>query len=1192
MKKLLSVAFCLLANVSLLSAMTISPLVKFDFTSVSDTAGVYTGSLKNGATLATFAGQPILNLGTNSGYFDFGSSIGNAISQLDSYSMSVNLFIPSSSTITGDGNFVWCFAKSSSSGYQFFSAKESRCATTLTNYSGEQNVRYGTVFTQGQWINVTYTQTNGTGKLYIGGELKATNPGMTLTLKNVGITTQNYLGKSCYSGDAYLSGAQYNDFRIYNAALTANDAAQLATSVDTLNKVIEEEAMAETLKSFTLGDVSALTNDIKLPKTYNSVININWTTSDSTVITKTGVITRPAVGKDKATATLTAHFTFGSMKKEMTFDVGVMPQFTASEALDYDAEKLSLSGNLSNLYNDLSLPSVTENGTAIKWTSSDTSFLTNTGHIAKYGDNNEKQHITLTATLQRGTLKKIKSFDIYIHENEPYNSYMFVFFPSNDNENLYYALSTDGYNYTVLNNGNKVVSADSVSIMKGLRDPHILRGKDGYFYMVITDMKSSLGWSSNRGIVMMRSQDLIHWTHSTVNFPTKYAGTNFANVTRVWAPETIWDPNYENTDGTKGRYMVYFSLLTNDGTISYDKDYYCYANDDFTDLIGQPTYLYDRGSATIDMDIVYNEDDSLYHAFYKNEGSGGICQVTAKRLTAEDGQALGSQWGAPSGTLQQTSVAVEGVGVFKLINQDSWIMMYDCYGSGYYQFCSSPDLNTFTYVQNTTTGGSFTPRHGTVIPLTAQETAALMAAYPTSSLAYTPKGASNINIRQDYMEIGSSSIFIPVEQGTDISSFDPQLYGSLGTTVTPAGAQDFSKGTVNYTFTNTSGAKTYAVTVEADANPILPSFHADPEVLFSKQTGRFYVYPTTDGYTGWGGYSFNAFSSPDLLHFTDEGTILDLSAGADVDWASGNAWAPCIEEKWMDGGWKYFFYFSGNNTSLGKKTLGVATASTPVGPFKAESQPLFTSSSAGQMIDADVFTDPVSGQSYLYYGNGSLCYRLLSDDMTSVKGSEYTITPSGGSTSTYAFREGTYVFYRNGIYYFLWSVDDTGSSNYHVAYGTSTSPTGPITVGSQPIVIIQNSSNGIYGTGHNSIVNVPGTDDWYIIYHRINKNYLSNGPGYHREVCCDKLTFDKVGNINQVTPTRTGITPVNVEQLRDSLATSVNATEIPSSTKLVRVLYYNVDGVSLGSNAPVSNGIYVRQEQFADGTLRTIKIVK
>lgn len=154
--------------------------------------------------------------------------------------------------------------------------------------------------------------------------------------------------------------------------------------------------------------------------------------------------------------------------------------------------------------------------------------------------------------------------------------------------------------------------------------------------------------------------------------------------------------------------------------MTYDKVFYAYANDDFTDLEGEPTYFYDRGGATIDMDIVFNENDGLYHAFYKNEGAGGICQVTATSLTAPAGQE-GSQWGAPTGTLQQTTEAVEGAGIFRLINSDDWILMYDCYMNGHYQFCSSPDLFQFTFRKSTATQGAFTPRHGTVIPITEDE---------------------------------------------------------------------------------------------------------------------------------------------------------------------------------------------------------------------------------------------------------------------------------------------------------------------------------------------------------------------------------------------------------------------------------------------------------------------------------------
>ena len=291
----------------------------------------------------------------------------------------------------------------------------------------------------------------------------------------------------------------------------------------------------------------------------------------------------------------------------------------------------------------------------------------------------------------------------------------------------------------------------------------------------------------------------------------------------------------------------------------------------------------------------------------------------------------------------------------------------------------------------------------------------------------------------------------------------------------------------------------------------------------------------------------------------------------------------------MDGKWKYYFFFSAHNPSLNKKTLGVAVAENPIGPFKASAKPLFTTTAGGQMIDSDVFTDPVSGQTYLYYGNGQLHYRLLSDDMLSVDATEYTITPQGGTLNDYAFREGVYVFYRNGQYYFLWSVDDTGSPNYHVAYGTSSSPTGPISVAQQPIVIAQDPDNQIYGTAHNSIVNIPGTDEWYIVYHRINKKYLSNGPGYHREVCADKLTFNADGTIARITPTRRGIDPVDTSELIDN-TTAIQVTPAQGG-KVASVRYFSTTGATLDSSKPKMPGLYIRQEIMEDGQSRNMKIL-
>ena len=317
-------------------------------------------------------------------------------------------------------------------------------------------------------------------------------------------------------------------------------------------------------------------------------------------------------------------------------------------------------------------------------------------------------------------------------------------------------------------------------------------------------------------------------------------------------------------------------------------------------------------------------------------------------------------------------------------------------------------------------------------------------------------------------------------------------------------------------------------------NPILPEFHADPEVLYSKKTNQFYIYSTTDGAPGWSGYYFTVFSSKDLTDWRHEGIMLDLGTGQ-VPWSDGNAWAPCIEEKKVNDAYKYYFYYSGN-TPHGK-AIGVAIADHPTGPFTDFGRPIIDrlpkGQRHGQQIDVDVFTDPVSGKSYLYWGNGYMAGAELNDDMTSIKEETETLmTPQGGTLQDYAYREAPYVFYRNGLYYFLWSVDDTGSPNYHVAYGTSTSPLGPIKVAEKPVILIQDAEKEIYGPAHNSILQLPGKDEWYIVYHRINKNYLprEKGPGFHRQTCIDRMEFNEDGTIRPVVPTHKGVAPVKVKR--------------------------------------------------------------
>lgn len=307
----------------------------------------------------------------------------------------------------------------------------------------------------------------------------------------------------------------------------------------------------------------------------------------------------------------------------------------------------------------------------------------------------------------------------------------------------------------------------------------------------------------------------------------------------------------------------------------------------------------------------------------------------------------------------------------------------------------------------------------------------------------------------------------------------------------------------------------YVSTASIQKNPIIQGYYADPEVMYSEKTGRYYIYPTCDGIPNWGSTQFKAFSSSDLVNWKEEGGILDLK---NVSWAKKNAWAPSIiEKKQADGNYKYYYYFTA------EKQIGVAISDHPTGPFIDSGKPLIgrelpKGMPRGQNIDPDVFTDPVSGNTYLYWGNYYMAVCELNDDMVSVKPNTTRILI--GHDAHYS--EAAHVFYRNGYYYFTWSKNYTRSTEYEVRYVRSKSPVGPINPAESQVVICKKPEQGIYATGHHSVVQVPGKDEWYIVYHRFKfPDAVTKGrdAGYHREVCIDKLEFNTDGTIKKVVPT-------------------------------------------------------------------------
>jgi beta-xylosidase len=360
----------------------------------------------------------------------------------------------------------------------------------------------------------------------------------------------------------------------------------------------------------------------------------------------------------------------------------------------------------------------------------------------------------------------------------------------------------------------------------------------------------------------------------------------------------------------------------------------------------------------------------------------------------------------------------------------------------------------------------------------------------------------------------SSTITLPLRPGSDVTKLAPEFTLANGATISPASGteRDFTQP-VTYTITGADGeSRTWTVKALVMRSPVLPGLYADPNIAVFGDT--FWIYPTTDGFAGWSGTQFHAFSSKDLVNWTDHGVALDL--GPDVSWADDSAWAPAIAEK----NGKYYLYFSGGASSGDtRKQLGVAVADSPAGPFTdALGKPLVAAGTySGQMIDPAVFTDD-DGTSYLYWGNGNSYQVPLGADMTSFDAAQVkTYHPTN-------YNEGSFVIKRGGTYYFMWSENDTRSPDYRVAYATGSSPLGPWS--ERAGVILQKDAGlGILGTGHHSVVQVPGTDDWYMAYHRFA---IPGGDGTHRETTIDRMRFNADGSIAPVTPTLESVAPVTL----------------------------------------------------------------
>lgn len=299
-------------------------------------------------------------------------------------------------------------------------------------------------------------------------------------------------------------------------------------------------------------------------------------------------------------------------------------------------------------------------------------------------------------------------------------------------------------------------------------------------------------------------------------------------------------------------------------------------------------------------------------------------------------------------------------------------------------------------------------------------------------------------------------------------------------------------------------------------NPVIDGWYADPEgVIFDKE---YWIYPTYSARYEKQVF-LDAFSSKDMVNWKKHPHILDTSQ---IKWAKMAMWAPAIIKKDE----QYFLFFSDNYIQSKQRNgqaddtlggIGIAVADNPGGPFKDYlGKPLINKFyNNAQPIDQFVFKDK-DGQYYIFYGGWGRCnVGKLNENFTGLVPFSDSmlvkeITPKG-------YVEGPTMFIRNGKYYLMWSEGGWTNGTYKVAYGISDNVLGPF---ERKATILEADENIATGAGHHSVINIPNTDEWYIVYHR---RPIPNLGRDHRVVCIDRLFFDADDDIKNVKMTFEGV---------------------------------------------------------------------
>lgn len=300
-------------------------------------------------------------------------------------------------------------------------------------------------------------------------------------------------------------------------------------------------------------------------------------------------------------------------------------------------------------------------------------------------------------------------------------AYLFAYFrndaKSTNGENVFYAVSKDGYNYEALNGGVPVASASQGTGHS--RDPYIMKAQDGAdykYYMVATDANTTSNYN-NTGLHTWGSNDLITWDElANPQFATDKAGGSKTITNMCWAPEAIWDP-------VEGKYMVYFATNEADSAANESaKIYYSYTTDFRT--FSEKQVLFDPGYGVIDADITPYGNG--YVMLYKKEASSG---TGAKKVwytfkTGKSPSNSDGEYDAANAKIFESvsNTQAEGPQVFPISGTSSYGVLVDYFSDGGFGFSYTSDFESYSKISaDNCSINHLNPSHGCIIPISDME---------------------------------------------------------------------------------------------------------------------------------------------------------------------------------------------------------------------------------------------------------------------------------------------------------------------------------------------------------------------------------------------------------------------------------------------------------------------------------------